>query len=43
MKVSSDIFQRKLNESLEALNGIVCVADDVLIERYTIVVGINSE
>ena len=30
-KVSSKIFQRKLNESLEGLKGIVCVADDILI------------
>ena len=30
-KVSSDIFQRKLNESLEGLKGVVCVADDIII------------
>ena len=30
-KVSSEIFLRKLNESLEGLKGIVCVADDILI------------
>ena len=30
-KVSSEIFQRKLNENLEGLKGVVCVADDILI------------
>ena len=29
--VSSEIFQRKLNENLEGLKGVVCVADDILI------------
>ena len=28
-KVSPEIFQRKLNESLDGLNGVVCVADDI--------------
>ena len=31
MKVSSVIFQRKLNESLEGLKGVVCIADDIII------------
>ena len=30
-KVSSEIFQRKLNGSLEELKRVVCVADDILI------------
>ena len=30
-KVISELFQRKLNESLEGLKGVVCVADDILI------------
>ena len=30
-KVSSEIFQRKLNDNLVGLKGIVCVADDILI------------
>ena len=30
-KVSSEIFQRKLNDNLVGLNGVVCVADDILI------------
>ena len=34
-KVSSENFQRKLNESLEGLKGVVCVADDNLIFRIS--------
>ena len=30
MKVSSEIFQRKLNESLAGLKGVACIADDIL-------------
>ena len=30
-KVSSEIFQRKLNESIEGLKGVVCAADDIII------------
>ena len=30
-KVSSEIFQRKLNDNLVGLKGVVCVADDILI------------
>lgn len=31
LKVSSEIFQRKLCECLEGLEGIACVADDILV------------
>ena len=31
LKVSSEIFQRKLNESLMGLKGVACIADDVLV------------
>ena len=31
LKVSGDIFQRKLNESLAGTQGVVCVADDILV------------
>lgn len=31
LNVSSEIFQRKLDESLEGLDGVVCVADDILV------------
>lgn len=31
LKVSGEIFQRKLHESLEGLSGIACVADDILV------------
>ena len=31
MKVSSEIFQRKLNESLAGLKGVACIADDILV------------
>ena len=30
-KVSSEIFQRKVNDNLVGLKGVVCVADDILI------------
>ena len=30
-KVSAEIFQRKLQESIECLQGVICVADDILI------------
>ena len=30
-KMSSEIFQRKLNESIKGMMGVVCVADDILI------------
>lgn len=30
-KVSSEIFQRKLMESLEGLEGVACIADDILV------------
>ena len=32
-KVSSEIFQRKLNESLTCLKGVACIADDTLVYR----------
>ena len=31
LKVSSEIFQRKLNESLAGLKGVACIADDILV------------
>ena len=31
LKVSSEIFQRKLNESLSGLTGVACIADDILV------------
>ena len=31
MNVSADIFQRKLNQTLEGLEGVVCVADDIVV------------
>ena len=31
MKVSSEIFQRKLNECLAGLSNVVCIADDILV------------
>ena len=31
LNVSSEIFQRKLDESLEGLDGVLCVADDILV------------
>ncbi|XP_064099353.1 uncharacterized protein LOC135210375 [Macrobrachium nipponense] len=37
LKVSSEIFQRKLNEALEGLRGVYCVADDI------VVVGFGNE
>ena len=30
-KVSAEIFQRKLQESIEGLQGVICVTDDILI------------
>ena len=31
MKVSSEIFQRNLNECLAGLSNVVCIADDILV------------
>ena len=31
LKVSSQIFQRNLNEALSCLNGVICIADDLLV------------
>ena len=31
LKVSSEIFQKRLNESLEGINGVICVADDIIV------------
>ena len=31
LKVSNEIFQRKLNEALEGLQGVFCVADDIVV------------
>ena len=31
LKVSSEIFQRRLLEALEGLNGLLCVADDIIV------------
>ena len=31
MKVSSEIFQRKLCECLAGLSNVVCIADDILV------------
>ena len=31
LKVSSEIFQRKLNEALSGFNGVICIADDLLV------------
>ena len=31
LKVSSEIFQRKLNECVEGLKGVLCIADDILV------------
>ena len=31
LKVSSEIFQRKLNEALVGLNGVICIADDLVV------------
>lgn len=31
LKVSSEIFQKKINTALECLRGVVCVADDILV------------
>ncbi|XP_064081778.1 uncharacterized protein K02A2.6-like [Macrobrachium nipponense] len=34
LKVSSEIFQRKLNEALEGLRGVYCVADDIVVVGF---------
>ena len=31
LKVSSEIFQKRLLQALEGLNGILCVADDIVV------------
>ena len=31
MNVSAEVFQRKLNQTLEGLDGVVCVADEVVV------------
>ena len=31
LKVSSEIFQRKLNEALSGLNGVICIVDGLLV------------
>ena len=31
LKISSEIFQNRLNEALEGLTGVMCVADDILV------------
>ena len=31
LKVSSEIFQKRLNESLEGINRVICVADDIIV------------
>ena len=31
MKVSAEIFQRKLNQTLRGLDGVVCVADNLVV------------
>ena len=31
MNVSAEIFQRKLNQTLEGSDGVVCVADDIVV------------
>ena len=33
LKVSSEIFQRKLNEALSGLSGVICIAGDLLVIR----------
>ena len=35
LKVSSEIFQKRLNESLEGINGVICVADDIIVVGTT--------
>jgi len=35
LSVSSEIFQRKLNEALYGLKGVTCVADDIIIHAKT--------
>jgi hypothetical protein len=31
LKISSEIFQRKLNEALVGLNGVICIADYLVV------------
>ena len=31
LKVSSEIFQRKLNKALSGLSSVICIADDLLV------------
>ena len=31
LKISAEVFQRKLPQSLEGLTGVICVADDIVI------------
>ena len=31
MNVSAEIFERKVNQTLDSLDGVVCVADDIAI------------
>ena len=33
LKVSSEVFQKKLNESLEGIAGVICVAADIIVTR----------
>ena len=31
LKVSSEVFQKKLNDALESIAGVICVADDIIV------------
>ena len=31
LNVSNEVFQKKLNESLEGVTGVICVADDIIV------------
>ena len=31
LSVSSEIFQKRLTEALDGLNGVICVADDIVV------------
>ena len=31
LKISAEVFQRKLSQALEGLTGVICVADDIVI------------
>ena len=31
LKVSSEIFQRRLNKNLENLKGVACISDDIIV------------